>query len=118
MENKDTSSENIGLDEACILIHNITVKVSNNIHDEWLQWKQQLHIPKMMATGCFEKFQMSRILEIDDTDGPTYTVQYYIKEKEAYNHYLKQFAEKLQRDSINKWGDDVISFSTLMQVVH
>ena len=101
-----------------MLICNITTKVNNSIHDEWLQWQQQVYIPEMMATGCFEKYQMSRIFDIDDSEGATYTVQYYATEKNAYNRYIKEFASRLQEDAIEKWGDGFVAFSTLMQVVH
>ncbi len=49
-------------------IYNVTTHVHWSIHEAWVQWMQQQHIPAVIATGCFEKHQMVRVLETDDTE--------------------------------------------------
>ncbi len=101
-----------------MLVYNITLKVNSNIHEEWLQWQQQVHIPEIMATCCFQKFQMSRILDMDDSEGPTYTIQFYAASKTDYERYINSHAPKLRRDAIEKWGGQFTGFRTIMEVVH
>ena len=60
-----------------MLIYNVTTKLHHAIHQAWLSWMKETHIPEVLATGCFEKFQLARILETDEEEGPTYAVQYY-----------------------------------------
>ncbi len=38
---------------------------------------KQEHIPEIMATGLFHDYRFCRLLEQDDSDGPTYTIQYF-----------------------------------------
>ncbi len=99
-------------------IYNITTKVDSTIHEVWVEWMNKTHIPEIMLTGCFTHFQFVRILELDDTEGPTYAVQYRAESKAAYNLYIEKFAAKLRNDVYATWGNKVISFRTLMQVVH
>ena len=100
-----------------MLIYNVTTKVSWPIHKEWLQWMQGIHIPEVMATGCFEKFQMVRLLEIDEEEGPSYAIQYYASGRDVYEKYINEYAPALREKTTKAWGDQFIAFRTLMEVV-
>ena len=54
-----------------MLIYNITIKVNNAILDDWMQWQQEVHIPEIMRTGLFERYQVFRLLEQEEEDGQT-----------------------------------------------
>ncbi len=101
-----------------MFIYNVTTKVDPAIHEDWVAWMREIHIPEIMHSGCFTSFQFVKLLELDDSDGPTYAVQYRSDSKAAYNLYLEKFANKLRNDVYVKWGNKVISFRSLMQVVH
>jgi hypothetical protein len=100
-----------------MLIYNVTIKVDESIATEWLQWMQQEHIPNIMDTGCFSEFKMVRLLDIDDSEGPTYAVQYFATTMDLYQDYQRQHAPRIRKESIDKWGDRFIAFRTLMEVV-
>jgi len=55
------------------------------------------------------------LLEIDDTEGPTFAVQYNAESKAAYNQYMEKHAASLRQKSFDKWGDAFIAFRSLMQ---
>ncbi|MEI6087668.1 MAG: DUF4286 family protein [Bacteroidota bacterium] len=101
-----------------MFIYNVTTKIEPTIHEAWVEWMKEIHIPEIMNSGCFTQFQFVRLLELDDIEGPTYAVQYRSESKAAYNLYLEKFATKLRNDVYTKWGNKVISFRSLMQVVH
>jgi hypothetical protein len=101
-----------------MIIYNVTIKVDSSIADAWLQWLKDEHIPDVMATGCFEKFTVVKLLDIDEAEGPTYAVQYAAASKADYNRYIDKFAADMRQRSYDKWGDRFIAFRTLMQVVH
>ena len=101
-----------------MLIYNVTIKVDESIADAWLQWLQQEHIPEVMATRCFSSFKLVRLLEIDDSEGPTYAIQYHADSKADYNRYIEMHASLLRQKSIDKWGNAFIAFRSLMQVMH
>ena len=101
-----------------MFIYNVTTKVDPSVHEIWVQWMKKTHIPEIMLFGCFTEFQFVQLLEQDDSDGPTYAVQYRAESKAAYNLYLEKYATKLRNDVFAVWGNKVISFRSLMQVVH
>lgn len=100
-----------------MLLYNVTAKVDWKIHDEWVHWMLHEHFPEMKNTGCFTKANLLRILEIDEEDGPTYAAQYLAENKENYDRYIKDHAAAVRKKYINKWGDRVVTFRTLMQAV-
>ncbi len=99
-------------------IYNVTTQLAWAIHTDWLTWMQETHIPEVVATGCFTHHRMVRVLEVDETEGPTYAVQYFTETLEAYRRYITQFAPNLRLDVQKRWGEACISFRSLMEVVH
>lgn len=100
-----------------MLIYNVTIKVDRSIAGAWLQWMFDEHLPDVMRTGCFSNYRLVRLLEIDDSEGPTYAAQYHAESKADYNRYTELYAPELRRRSIDKWGDRFITFRSLMEVV-
>ena len=101
-----------------MFIYNVTIKVSDSIHGPWLQWLKEVHVPEVLATNCFTNATIVRLLEIDDSEGPTYAVQYAAESKASYNLYIEKHAALLRKKSFDKWGNQFIAFRSLMEVVN
>ena len=100
-----------------MIIYNVTIKVQSQIHDEWLQWLRQIHTADVMQTNCFTDYKIVRLLEIDDSEGPTYAIQYNAESKSQYNRYIEKYGTEMRRRSFEKWGDQFIAFRSVMQIV-
>jgi len=100
-----------------MIIYNITTKVHNSIAAEWLQWLKNIHVKEVMESDCFTEFKIVKLLEIDETDGPTFAVQFAAQSKGLYNRYIEKFAGEMRKRSFDKWGDKFISIRTVMQIV-
>jgi Domain of unknown function (DUF4286) len=101
-----------------MIIYNVTIKVENSIAEKWLAWLKEEHIPDMIGTGCFTNATILRLLETDETEGPTYAVQYHAAGNDLYNKYIEKYSDKMRKKGMDKWGKRVIAFRTVMQVVH
>ena len=101
-----------------MIIYNVTTKVSHAIAADWLAWLKAEHIPDLVNTGCFTHAVILHLVEADDEEGITYAVQYHAESRALYNRYMEQFAAAMRKKALDKWGDKVISFRTLMQLVH
>jgi hypothetical protein len=100
-----------------MIVCNITTKVHASIDAAWLHWQQQEHIPEIMDTGFFTAFKLFRLLEQDDSDGNTYTVQYLANKAEHYDSYMVKHAALLRQKAFEKWGDKTISFRSVLEVI-
>ncbi len=100
-----------------MIIYNITTKVHNSIAADWMQWLKNIHAKEVMESDCFTEYKIVKLLEIDETDGPTFAVQFFAESKGLYNRYIEKFAGEMRKRSFEKWGDKFISIRTVMQIV-
>ena len=99
------------------IIYNVTIKVEWKIHDLWLLWMKTEHMPEVVATGCFTHSQLVRVLEIDDTDGPTYAAQYFAGTRSDHTRYIEIHAPALRQKAFDRWGKQFVAFRSLVQIV-
>jgi len=100
-----------------MIIYNVTVKVEGIIADKWLQWLLNEHIPGIMQTNCFVDYKVVRLLEVDDSEGPTYAIQYYAKSKVDYDLYIEMYADNMRKLSFEKWSEQFMAFRSVMEVI-
>lgn len=101
-----------------MFIYNVTTYVHWSIHEAWMQWMRTERLPAIIATGCFDRYQMVRVLETDETEGPTYAVQYFSHTKDDYLRYIEIYEPRSREEGRKKWGEHCISFSSIMEIVH
>jgi hypothetical protein len=99
-----------------MFIYNVTVNISDDVHQKWLQWMKQTHIPEVMKTGCFIDNQILKVLYLED-EGHTYSVQYKFLEMPDIERYQKEFAAGLQAEHKALFGEKYTAFRTLLQIV-
>jgi hypothetical protein len=100
-----------------MFIYNVTTNVNWSIHDAWLEWMQTDHMPAIIKTNCFVRYQLLRLHEQDETEGPTYVAQYFAESKALYNRYIELFANEFRKEYNEKWGNNFVAFRTLLEVV-
>lgn len=97
-------------------IYNVTVNIDADVHDEWLKYMKETHIPDVMNTGCFTENKIVKVLNVDDV-GHTYSFQYTFKEMEDIERYQKDFAPGLQADVKKRYTDKFAAFRTLLEII-
>ncbi len=100
-----------------MILYNVTVKIDASIHDEWVQWMKEEHIPEVMSKGFFTEYRMLRLLEQDESDGLTFAIQYLSNTMADYELYKEKFAPALQQQVLDKYEGKFVAFRTLMEVV-
>lgn len=100
-----------------MIVYNVTIKVQQPIAASWLQWLKKEHIPDVIGTGCFTHATTFQLLEADDTEGPTYVVQYFAESRALYNRYIEKHANNMRQKAFDKWGNRFIAFRTVMHIV-
>ena len=101
-----------------MIIYNVTIKVTKAIQKDWLAWLKDEHIPDVLSTKCFSKATILHLLEVDESEGSTYAIQYSGQNRGDYKRYLDEFADTLRQRSFDRWGDQFIAFRTIMEVVN
>jgi hypothetical protein len=100
-----------------MLLYNITYLVPEEISDNWLTWMKNEHIPKIMETNLFEKNTLLQLLNVDEQDGITFALQLYIISALKFDEYEEKYASALRSETKEVWGQQILSFRTLMSIV-
>ena len=99
-----------------MILYNVTIKVEHSIAADWRIWMLKEHIPMLLATDCFIDAKLYRLLEQDDTDGPTFSAQYIATSKAQYDKYIDTYAQQMRAETLNKWGNKLVAFRSVMQM--
>ena len=100
-----------------MILYNVTVNIDETIHEEWLAWMKEVHIPEVMETGCFSENKICRILA-EEEGGKSYSIQYLAPDMATYIQYQTEFAPALQEAHTKKYAGRFGAFRTILEVIH
>ena len=100
-----------------MIIYNVTVNIDPSVHDEWLEWMKQKHIPDVMNSGQFTNSHICKLLDQPEGDDSTYVIQYWCESREKFEDYLEKFAPPLRDEHNVRYKDKFVAFRTLMEIV-
>jgi len=100
-----------------MIIYNVTIKIDLSVHDLWLKWMKEEHIPRVLETGCFTDAKVYRVLEEHTTDGITYAFQYFANTMTDYFDYKELHAARLQKEGLDLFPGKFTAFRTLLREV-
>jgi hypothetical protein len=100
-----------------MILYNVTVKIDLDVHDEWLHWMQEVHLPEVMATGLFLDNRVAKVLLQDESDGISYAFQYTCADMATMQKYMGLHAPYLQKAHGERYKDKFVAFRTLLEVI-
>jgi hypothetical protein len=101
-----------------MIIYNVTINVDDDIHDDWLKWMKEKHIPDVMSTGKFIDYKICKVLtRQEDEVGTTYAIQYTCNSINDYELYQKEDAPRLQEEHSIRYKNKFVAFRTLLELV-
>lgn len=95
----------------------MTTNIEEDVHDQWVKWMKEEHIPAMIKTGKFISATMSRVDVIESMGGITYSTQYKVQSKAVLERYFEEDADEL-RAQTKPFEGKFVSFRTEMEIVH
>ncbi|MFN2260926.1 MAG: DUF4286 family protein [Psychroflexus sp.] len=97
-------------------IYNVTINVEESIHNQWLQWMKNEHIPAMLKTGKFLNALMSKVNVNEEMGGITYSVQYKTPDQATLKQYYEEDAKKMRAQS-KPFEGKFVAFRTELEIV-
>ena len=104
-----------------MIIYNVTINIDESAHDQWLNWLRTKHIGEVLATGCFYKAKLSRVLVEEEMGGVTYSVQYFaesnekLQAKRKCRNCIYRTARRTKRNRSISWQslDDLLRINII-----
>jgi hypothetical protein len=99
-----------------MFIYNVTVNISEEAHNDWLEWMRTVHIADVLKTGCFTDARMLKVLHVSD-EGQTYSIQYRFEKMDNIEDYMQNYAQALQAEHKARYGESYTAFRTLLEEI-
>jgi hypothetical protein len=97
-------------------IYNVTINIDEAVHKEWLTW-METHIIDVLNTGKFTTAKLTEVLVDEEMGGKTYSIQYSVNTRKDLAAYYKEDADRLQMESLKKFGDKMLAFRTELKLI-
>jgi hypothetical protein len=92
--------------------------MSKDLAEEWLQWMKEVHIPEVIATGCFSEYKILRLLHQDaDDEGVNYAIQYTCDSLSTLERYRRDFGPALMQKTALKYGENILAYRSVLEVI-
>jgi hypothetical protein len=98
------------------IIYNVTVNVSEDRVEEWLEWLRGEHIPQMLGIGIFGGATLVRVLGLEQ-GGKTFAIQYRAESMRDFDRYEQEYATALRTQMVERFGEDAQGFRTVLEIV-
>lgn len=100
-----------------MILYNVTIGIDTDSENEWLDWMQEVHIPAVMATGFFDRFQIFKVLTQEEEPTVSYSIQYFSSSLDRVVDYLDHHAPRLAEVHRQRFKDRHVAFRTLLESV-
>lgn len=100
-----------------MLIYNTTYLVSDKVYGAWYKWIKEYAIPFMTESGHLIQPQVAKVLNSDDQDGTSFSVQVKVRNVDILERWNAQYEAEIQRNCFEKFGTDVLFFSTTLEIM-
>ena len=100
-----------------MILYNVTVAIDKKVEHQWTEWMNKEHIPEVMATGQFEQYKFFKVLNTEDPESSSYSIQYFAKDMNQIKMYMAAFAPELQQKALQKFPNQMAAFRTLLESV-
>lgn len=99
-----------------MIVYSVTVNVEDEVHDDWLTWMKEIHIPDVMNTGYFSENRFLKVITHNPEEtGQTYNIQYTCANMKDLHQYQANHAPRLQREHSEKYEGKFVAFRTLLE---
>ncbi len=99
-----------------MIIYSVTVSIDTEIAADWINWMEQIHIPEVIATGCFQQYDIHQLIFPEPEAGTlTFNIQYTCKNLDELEKYQKEYAPKLQQEHSNRYQGRFAAVRTILR---
>ncbi|AXG73828.1 DUF4286 family protein [Flavobacterium arcticum] len=100
-----------------MIIYNVTINIDDSVHDQWLTWIHEKHIPEMLQLGKFTEAKMVKVLVEEEMGGATYSIQFLTESKAMLERYYNEDAPRMREEGLKLFGDKMLAFRTELELL-
>lgn len=100
-----------------MIFYCVTVLVDSDIVDDWRAWMREVHIPDVLASGCFQGHLFLQQTTADDPNRTQFQIQYFCDSEEELKRYWTEHAPALQAAHTQRYSGRFQASRTVFRTV-
>lgn len=100
-----------------MILYNITFNVELDTVADFKSYLQQTHIPSLQLGDDILEYKFLRLLNVDESETMTMTLQYFLKDMGTYNQHLVVIDRVLKNELYKLYGDKVLYFCSVLEKI-
>jgi hypothetical protein len=100
-----------------MILYNITINVSRDIEQDFIEWMKDIHIPEVLETGIFHDHKFFRLIHESEDGSTNYCIQYFTDSLAQMMEYERKHAALLRAKTQERYKDKAIAFRTLLETI-
>jgi hypothetical protein len=98
-----------------MILYNITFKVEPESVADFKFFLAESHFPVLDDRKEILRYEFFRLLNQDDSDGLTFTLQHFLPDLGTYNHFIAFIDSKFKQQLWKEFGEKVLYFCTVLE---
>lgn len=99
-----------------MLIYNTTFQVDDEVRENFLIWIKESYIPEVERQGMLTQPRLCNLLS-HRGDGSSFSLQWEVESSSLLHRWHREQGAKQHEELTKLFGDKVIGFPTLMEVI-
>ena len=99
-----------------MITYNVTSQIAPDIQEEWIDWMQNIFIPKVLDAPYFCEVHILKV-HMDGISDPTYAVQFKSNSNSLLKSYLLEKSVQHKNEIKERFGNQVLSFETKLELL-
>lgn len=100
-----------------MILYNITFNVELDVVDSFKDYLHHQHIAQLNFGEDLIDYKLFRLLNVDESEAITMTLQYFLKDLGTYNDHLVVIDKKLKKELYQQFGEKVLYFCSVLEKI-
>lgn len=100
-----------------MILYNITFNVELDAVDGFKNYLHEQHIPSLNFGEELLDYKLFRLLNVDESEAITMTLQYFLKDLGTYNDHLIVIDRNLKKELFQLFGEKVLYFCSVLEKI-
>ncbi len=100
-----------------MILYNITFNVELDAVNDFKRYLQEKHIPSLSFGEDLVEHKFFRLLNVDESETITMTLQYFLKDMGTYNQHLVVIDRALKKEIYELYGEKVLYFCSVLEKI-
>ena len=100
-----------------MIIINTTYHVSRMVEKEWLNWVNNIYLPKVISTGILQNSRLLRVFVEKEENAEVYALQFEVENFERLEYWSDHYSRELKNEMSDIFAERVLGFTTVMETL-